>query len=167
MRGVFLDVPKHLSFGAKGRSVSPQRLLELSHPLTFHHSARYNSVYSNAEAEIRESGLWDHRPSSDGFSAPYSQHHRSGSKASGLRNELDQTERNTSYNAERENYRDEEMIPGGSRYDGGYRNSIIAGQGQGTGYGRQEIPYRPQESRPNFVEPRQNEFDSAYQHPLR
>lgn len=123
--------------------------------------ARYNSVYSNAEAEIRQSGLWDHRASSDGFAAPYS-HQRSESKSSGLRNELDA---NTSYNAEREYYRDEDSVPGGSRYDGGYRNSII--QGQGQGYGEREIPYQPQGYRPNFVEPSQNEFDPRYQHPLR
>lgn len=84
-----------------------------------HHSARYDSVYSNAAHEIRQSGLWDGaaaaqgRPSyapgdSDELIAPggYSyggggggRHARDGSRGSGLRKELARGESDDSYAA--------------------------------------------------------------------
>ncbi|BGP15002.1 hypothetical protein JCM10213_002855 [Rhodosporidiobolus nylandii] len=55
---------------------------------------RYNSVYSHAADEIRQSGLWDGAAGRVSYSddpmaasGPYT-HHRNASKASGLRNEL-------------------------------------------------------------------------------
>lgn len=70
------------------------------------HSARYNSVYSTAANEIRESGLWEaSRNSTDEYAAPgYPRQH--GRQGSGLRNEVGRGEY---YESEDDLAREKEM----------------------------------------------------------
>lgn len=63
----------------------PSPSTELTIPFASDSSAKYNSVYSTAAEEIRQSGLWD------GYAPPPPPgqgHGRGLSKSSGLRNEL-------------------------------------------------------------------------------
>lgn len=84
-------VPLFLPLSLPSPSPAPfSRLTRPSSPCP--HSARYDSVYSTAANEIRQSGLWDGQHGRPSYSGPYysdadpsQQHVRQGS---GLRNEL-------------------------------------------------------------------------------
>ncbi|GAA5916438.1 uncharacterized protein JCM6883_006108 [Sporobolomyces salmoneus] len=94
--------------------------------------ARYNSVYSTAAEEIRQSGLWDgyaqrNSSSFEGLPPPHAQHGSGLSKSSGLRNELSSNGAGGEYMESREyldeyGYKGEGEKVGGDSYVSGYRD---------------------------------------------
>ncbi|ORY91714.1 hypothetical protein BCR35DRAFT_299000 [Leucosporidium creatinivorum] len=92
--------------------------------------ARYNSVYSSAAQEIRESGLWDHPSATDPYAAPgYPREHQR--QQSGLRNEVP-----------REEYGDGAAVGGGGEKAGWERTEERfeppVDRGDGYGYEGQQ-----------------------------
>jgi len=128
-----------------------------------HNSARYNSVYSTAAEEIRQSGLWDGQHLRPSYSqddlppgAPYAgQGH--GRNPSGLRNELG---RRNEYEDSRE-YLDEYGQKEGAGYEKGTYGTEVSGYQDQYEDVRYQDHHRQQEGGGGFRPPVQ---DSTYQY---
>jgi hypothetical protein len=124
-------------------------------------SARYNSVYSDAREEIRQSGLWDNaavpRTSIDEFTAPgYPQQH--GRQMSGLRNEIGRPEPSQEYLSEvADGKRGAGEYPSEQRFEppmaGGNGYGYEGEDGYGAGGGGGQPPYYPQQSHNAYAQP--------------
>lgn len=140
-------------------------------------SARYNSVYSTAAEEIRQSGLWDgyaqrNSTSYEGLPPPgpggaYG-HGRGLSKSSGLRNEVGRQDDPNEYMESREyleeygmkNGADPEKA-GGDTYVSGYRDDVHDEYGQPPSSYHQGGGYEGG-FRPPVVDSR--DYDGHYEH---
>ncbi|GAA5956681.1 hypothetical protein JCM3765_005701 [Sporobolomyces pararoseus] len=146
--------------------------------------ARYNSVYSTAAEEIRQSGLWDSQNYSStsqglpppGVLAPYSNHGRGLSKSSGLRNELTREEEDQDRYMDSREYLGEEYgmksekdggVVGGDTYVSGYHDDDRYEYQQGGGGGGFRPPMNDSsyqvEHQGNYVPPNNGYYQDQYQ----